>query len=138
MTATVLELTILLLTVITVILAVCKWQIVRDRSLILSVIRNALSAGTSRWIGILAGVVYLAVFMILGGQGGRIHVLFGRVIWNTTPTEVLTGILLAALVMLSMALFVYGLGMMGAKQSGRKGGIGFAGSMLAVIAAFCP
>ena len=138
MATTVLELTILLLAVIAVILAVSKWQIVRDRSLILSVIRSAFSARASRWIGILAGIVYLAVFMILGGQGGRIHILFGRVIWNTTPTEVLVGILLAALVMLSMALFVYGLGMMGAKQSGKKGGIGFAGSMLAVIAAFCP
>ena len=83
-------------------------------------------------------VFYLAVFMILGGQGGRVHVLFGRVIWNTSPGDLLPGILLALLVMLSMSLFIYGAGVMGAKKTGRQGGMGLIGSLLALLAAFCP
>jgi hypothetical protein len=60
------------------------------------------------------------------------------VIWNTTAGEILTGILLAILVMISIALFVFGIGLMGAKKSGKKSGMGFFGSMLALLAAFCP
>ncbi|MEJ2111789.1 MAG: hypothetical protein P8Z37_18140 [Acidobacteriota bacterium] len=52
--------------------------------------------------------------------------------------DVLTGMLLATLVLLSVSLFVFGAGRMGVKRSGREGGIGLTGSMLAVIAAFCP
>ncbi|MEJ2246054.1 MAG: hypothetical protein P8Y80_08285 [Acidobacteriota bacterium] len=129
---------ILLLAVFAVGLAIRKWHIVRDCRSILAVIRNALSARTSLWIGILAGIAYLVVFMIPGGKGGRVHILFGRVIWNTSPAEVLAGILLSLLVMMSMSLFVFGAGVMGARQSGKKGGIGIAGSLLAVLAAFCP
>jgi hypothetical protein len=130
--------TILLLSVITVVFAARQWHIVRDRSPILEVIRNALSSRVSLWVGILAGAAYLAVFMILGWRGGRIHVLFGRVIWNTSVGEMLVGIMLAVLVTLSISLFVFGAGVMGARQSGRKGGIGIAGSLLAMLAAFCP
>jgi len=126
------------LAVIFVGIATRRWHIVRDRHSILSVIRNALNERKALWAGILAGAVYLAVFMILGGRGGRVHVLFGRVIWNTTVGEVLAGILVAVLVMLSMSLFVFGAGVLGARQSGRKGGIGIAGSLLAMLAAFCP
>ena len=128
----------LLLAVIAVCIAVWKWHIIRDRRLILSVLQNALKERKAFWIGILTAVFYLAVFMILGGRGGRIHLLFGRLIWNTSPGDMLTGILLAILVMLSMALFVYGVNVMGAKRSGKKGGIGFIGSLLALLAAFCP
>ena len=46
--------------------------------------------------------------------------------------------LLAMLVMLSVTLFVFGVGVMGAGQTGKKSGIGFFGSLLAVLAAFCP
>ena len=127
----------LLLAVIAVCTALWKWRIIRDRRLILSVIQNALKERKALWIGILTAVFYLAVFVILGGRGGRIHLLFGRLIWNTSPGDMLTGILLALLVMLSMALFVYGVHVMGAKRSGKKGGIGFIGSLLALLAAFC-
>ena len=71
-----------------------KWHIIRDRRFILSVIQNALKERKAFWIGILTAVFYLAVFMILGGRGGRIHILFGRLIWNTSPGDMLTGILL--------------------------------------------
>jgi len=128
----------LLLAVIVVCIAVWKWHIIRDRRLILSVIRNALKERRAFWIGILTAIFYLVVFMILGGKGGRIHILFGRLIWNTSPGDMLTGILLAILVMLSMALFVYGVHVIGAKRSGKKGGMGFVGSLLALLAAFCP
>ena len=86
----------------------------------------------------LAGIVYLALFMILGGKGGRIHVLFGRVIFNTTAGEVLAGLLLAFLVMISMSLFVYNIQLIGLKKTGKEGGIGLFGAFLAVLAAFCP
>ena len=128
----------LLLAVIAVSVAMWKWHIIRDRRLILSVIQNALKERKAFWIGVLVAVFYLAIFMILGGKGGRIHILFGRLIWNTSPGDMLTGILLGILVMLSMALFVYGVGVMGAKRSGKRGGIGFIGSLLALLAAFCP
>jgi hypothetical protein len=119
-------------------LALRKWHIIRDRNRIIATIRNALSTQSALWVGIPAGIAYLAIFMILGGQGGRVHLLFGRVIWNTNALDVLTGMLLATLVLLSVSLFVFGAGRMGVKRSGREGGIGLAGSMLAVIAAFCP
>ena len=128
----------LLLAVIAVGIAFRKWHVFRDRYQVLSVIRNAFKEGKALWSGILTGVFYLALFMILGGKGGRIHFLSGRLIWNTSPGEVLAGILLAVLVMMSMSLFVYSVRVMGAKQSGKKGGMGFFGSLLALMAAFCP
>lgn len=128
----------ILAAVVVVGIAIKKWHVFRDHQQILSVIQNALKERKALWIGILTAVFYLAVFMILGGQGGRIHLLFGRVIWNTSPGDVLTGILLAILVMISMALFVFGVRLMGAKQSGKKSGMGFFGSLLALLAAFCP
>lgn len=128
----------LLVSAAVVAVAVKKWHIIRDRRQILSVIKNALKKRKALMSGILISLFYLAVFMILGGKGGRIHVLFGRVILNTTPFELLTGVLLAALVMISMTLFVFGVGVMGAKQSGKESGMGFFGSLLALLAAFCP
>jgi len=128
----------ILLAAVLLLTAVRKWHIIRDRRKIFAVILNALKERKAFLAGVLTGVFYLAVFMILGGKGGRVHILFGRVIWNTTAVEILTGILLAILVMISMALFVFGIGLMGAKQSGKKSGMGFFGSMLALLAAFCP
>jgi protein-S-isoprenylcysteine O-methyltransferase Ste14 len=128
----------LVLAVIAVGIAVRKWHAVRDRRLLLSVMLNALKERKALWVGILTAVFYLAIFMILGGQGGRVHLLFGRVIWNTSPRDMLAGILLALLVMLSMALFIYGVQVMGARWSGRQGGMGIIGSVLALLAAFCP
>jgi hypothetical protein len=119
-------------------MAIKKWHVFRDRQQFLSIIRNTLKDRKALWSGILIAIFYLVVFMILGGKGGRIHVLFGRLVWNTTPGEVLTGLLLAILVMMSMALFVFGVRLLGAKQSGRKSGMGFFGSLLALLAGFCP
>jgi hypothetical protein len=129
---------VLVVAVIAVVVAVRKWHVVRDRRQIFSVIKTALKERKALWIGILMAVFYLAVFMILGGQGGRVHVMFGRVIWNTSLGDLLPGILLALLVMLSMALFIYGVQVMGARRSGRQGGVGIIGSLLALLAAFCP
>ena len=128
----------LLLAVVVLGVAIRKWHIIRDRQQIISVIKNALKERRSLISGVLISLFYLTVFMIPGGKGGRVHVLFGRVIWNTTPTDMLTGLLLAMLVFISMALFVFGVGVMGAKQSGRKSGMGFFGSLFAFLAAFCP
>ena len=85
----------------------------------------ALNERRAFWIGTLLGIFYLAVFMILGGKGGRIHVLFGRLIFNATPWEMVTGLALAILVMISMTLFVYGVQVMGLKAIGkeRRGGV---------------
>ena len=128
----------ILLAVIIVGLAAKKWHIIRDRHLILSLMKLALNERRAFWIGTLLGIFYLAVFMILGGKGGRIHVLFGRLIFNVTPWEMVTGLALAILVMISMALFVYGVHVMGLRQSGKKGGVGFFGALLALLASFCP
>jgi len=128
----------LLLAVFAVAVAVKKWHVVRDRRQILLVIQLALKERKALWVGIVTAVLYLSVFLILGGQGGRVHILFGRVIWNTSLGDALPGILLALLVMLSMALTIYGIGVMGAKKSGRQGGMGIIGSLLALMAAFCP
>jgi hypothetical protein len=119
-------------------IAIMKWHVFRDRRQFLSAILNALKNRKALLSGISMAVFYLIVFMVLGGKGGRVHVLFGRLIWNTTPGEIVTGLLLAMLVMISMALFVFGVGVMGAKQSGKKSGVGFFGSLLALLAAFCP
>lgn len=131
------EITIIL-AVIAIAFAIKKWQVIQDRHQVFEVIKNALKEPKALWGGIFISVFYLTVFMILGGKGGRIHVLFGRVIWNTTPGEIFTGFLLAFLVMTSMALFVYGVQVMGGVQSGKKSGMGFFGSLLALLAAFCP
>jgi hypothetical protein len=80
----------------------------------------------------------MAVFMILGGKGGRVHVLFGRLIFNTTFGDVLAGILLAFLVMISMSLFVNAMQTMGMRGLGKESRIGLVGTFLAVLAAFCP
>jgi hypothetical protein len=128
----------LLLAVIAVGLATRKWHIMRDRLLILSAVRAAFRERKAFRIGTLAGVLYMAVFMILGGKGGRIHVLFGRLIFNTTAGEVLAGLSLAFLVMISITLFVYGVHVMGLARSGKEGGMGFFAHFLAVLAAFCP
>ena len=127
-----------LLAVIVVGLVVRKWHIIRDRHLILSTIRIALNERKAFRIGTLAGVFYMMAFMILGGKGGRVHVLFGRLIFNTNAGEMLAGILLAFLVMISMSLFVYGMQATGIKRSGKESGIGFFGAFMAVLAAFCP
>ncbi len=129
---------IIVFAVVAIALAIRKWHAIQDRHLIYAVIGNALKERKALWSGILTGVFYLIVYMILGGKGGRIHVLFGRIIWNTTPGEIFTGFVLAILVMTSMALFVYGVQVMGGVQSGKKSGAGFFGSLLALLAAFCP
>jgi hypothetical protein len=127
-----------LLAVVLIGVAVRKWQIIRDRHLILSTIKLALQERKAVWIGTLLGLCYLAVFMILGGRGGRIHILFGRLIWNTTSGEIVAGLVLALLVMISMTMFVYGVRVKGFAQSGKKSGMGLFGAVLALVASFCP
>jgi len=121
-----------------VVLAFRKWHILRDRRLITSSIGIALKDRRSVWLGIILGVLYLAVFAIFGGRGGRIHILFGRLIWNATPGEMLTGLVLAVLVAVSISLFIYRVRGKGLAVSMTKGGVGLAGTCLAVLAGFCP
>jgi hypothetical protein len=128
----------ILLAAILICLAAWKWRVVADRTSILSVIKTALNDRKALSAGIFFGVFYLAVYMIWGGKGGRIHLLFGRWILNTTAGEMLVGFMLGLLVMISMALFVYGVRVMGLTQSGKKGATGFGGGLLALLAAFCP
>lgn len=129
---------VVILSVIAIALAIKKWHVIQERYMIFEVIKNSLKEPKALWSGVFMGVFYLTVFMVLGGKGGRIHVLFGRIIWNTTPGEIFTGALLAILVTISMALFVYGVHVMGGVQSSKKSGMGFFGSLLALLAAFCP
>ncbi len=129
---------LLLLSALVVGIAVYKWHIISDRKQILSIIGNALKNKKALISGVLVSALYLAVFMFMGGKGGRVHVLFGQVIWNTTPSDLAKGLILSILVMISIALFVFGIGVLGAEQSCRKSGMGFFGSLLALIAAFCP
>ena len=127
-----------LFAVIVVGFAVRKWHVIRNRQSMLSAIRIALKERKAFWTGMLAGVFYLALFMILGGKGGRIHILFGRLIFNTTAAEVVPGLFLAFLVMISVGLFVYRMQLKAFKKPGKEGGIGIFGAFLAVLAAFCP
>lgn len=126
------------LAVVAVGLAVKKWHILRDRHWILSTIRTALREPKAFWIGTMAGLIYMAVFMILGGKGGRIHVLFGRWVFNTTAAEMLAGLSLAFLVMISMTLFVYGVRAGSLTKPAQEGGMNLFAAFLAVLAAFCP
>ncbi len=128
----------ILLALISVGLAVRKWHIIRDRHLILSVVKNAMKERKALLIGTVMGIFYLAVFVILGGKGGRVHVLFGRLVLNTSPGEMLAGFSLAILVTVSMTLFVYAVHVIGLMPSGKKAGIGFFGVLSALLAAFCP
>jgi hypothetical protein len=128
----------ILLAVIIIGFAVRKWHIIRDRHLIWSLMKLALNERRAFWIGTLLGILYLAIFMVPGGKGGRIHVLFGRLIINATLWEMVTGLALAILVMISMTLSVYGVHVMGLKQYGKKGQVGFFGALLALLASFCP
>lgn len=138
MKVNVFDITTVLLAAAAVGLAGWKRHVVRDRRLVFSAIRNALSARSAFWIGVLAGVAYLALFLIPGGRGGRVHILFGRIVWNATPGELAVGLSLAVLVALSMSLFVYAACLPGGKRPQSKNGYGIAGSMLAALAAFCP
>jgi hypothetical protein len=128
----------ILLSLIVVGLTIRKWHIIRDRQSILSAIKLALNDRRALWTGTLFGFSYLAVFMILGGRGGRVHVLFGRILLNTTPGEAFAGLVLSLLVLISVTLFVHGVSAVGFVQSGKRSGMGLLGSLLAVLAAFCP
>jgi hypothetical protein len=128
----------ILFAVIIVCFAARRWHVIQDRHLIFTSLKLALGQRKSFWAGVMFGVFYLAIFMILGGKGGRVHVLFGRLIWNGGAWEVTAGLGLAILVMMSMTLFVYGVQVMGFRQSGRQCGAGFFGALLALLASFCP
>lgn len=119
-------------------LSIWKWRIYQDRHSILSAIKLALKDRNAFWMGALLAALYLTLFMILGGKGGRIHILFGQWIFNTTPEEMFAGLTLAFLLMISTSLFVYGVRVMGSIKSAKKGGMGFGGAFLALLAAFCP
>jgi hypothetical protein len=126
------------LAVIAIGLAAWKWRVLQDRHSFLSVIRVALNDRKALWAGIFLAALYLAIFMIWGGKGGRIHVLFGRWILNASLGELLSGLALAILVMVSTALFAHGVRVMGSVQFGKKGAVGLSGALLALLAAFCP
>jgi hypothetical protein len=64
--------------------------------------------------------------------------LFGRLIFNTTAGDVLAGIPLAFLVMISISLLICNMQATGIKGSGKESGIGLFGAFLALLAAFCP
>ena len=120
-------------------LAVWKWHIVRDGHLLFSALKIALREPRAYRIGILAGLTYMTVFMGLGGKGGRIHVLLGRLVVNATNQEILTGVFLGLLVSISTALLVYRLQVVEPTKPGKKeGGIKILATLLAVLAAFCP
>lgn len=87
-----------------VVLAFRKWHILRDRRLIAFSIGTVLKDRRATWPGIILGVLFLVVFVVFGGRGGRIHILFGQLIWNATPVQLLTGLVLAVLVALLFIL----------------------------------
>jgi hypothetical protein len=117
---------------------VWKWRVLQERHCLLSAIKVALCDRKAFLAGVLLAAFYLAISMIWGGKGGRIHIVFGRWILNATSGELLAALALAILVMVSMALFVYGVRVMGAVQFRRNGAIGVSGILLALAAAFCP
>jgi hypothetical protein len=128
----------ILLAVAVIGFAAWKMNIPKNRRQILSVIKGALRYRNALLVGISFAVVYMSVFMILGGKGGRVHILFGRWIFNTTSGEVLTSLGMAILVMTSMTMFAYSIRMIGLVRSGKRCGAGIFGALLAALAAFCP
>jgi hypothetical protein len=138
MTASVINGTAMCLAGVAIGVAVLKWRVLNERDALLATIRTALSDRRAFRAGILFAAFYLAVFMILGGKGGRIHILFGRWILNATAGELIAALALSVLVMVSMALFVYGVRLMGSVHFRKKGAIGLSGTLLALLAAFCP
>lgn len=100
-------------------------------------IRNSLADRRGLLVGILAGLVYAVVFLVFGGQGGRVHYFYSRWIFNLTLADTVVGLVAMVLVVIAMAMFVYSWRLMGL-QTARKGGLGFVGTLLALLAAFCP
>ena len=116
---------------------VYKLKIVQDWRKIQATIRGALADRLGLLGGILAALIYAFVFLVFGGQGGRLHYFYGRWIFNMTVADGLLGITATILVAVGMAIFIFSLRLMGLRRAG-KGGLGIAGTLLAVVAAFCP
>jgi hypothetical protein len=118
-------------------LAGLRLNVFRDRRVFWTILGNALGEKVPVLVGLGAMLVYLAVFLIFGGEAGRVHLLYGRWIFTITSADILVAILVTPLVGLSMGLFVYSARHLGLVRTG-QGGVGLAGTLLAVVASFCP
>ena len=114
-----------------------RLEMLRDPRLIWTILGNAFRDRLSALVGLGAMLVYLAVFLIFGGESGRVHLLYGRWIFTITPADILVAVLVTPLVGISLGLFVYSTRHLGLVKPG-QGGASLGGTLLAVVASFCP
>jgi hypothetical protein len=114
-----------------------RLELFRDPRLIWIILGNALREKPPVLVGLGAMLVYLAIFLIFGGEAGRVHLLYGRWIFTITAADILVAALVTPLVGISMGLFVYSTRHLGLVKPG-QGGASLAGTLLAVVASFCP
>lgn len=114
-----------------------RLELFRHPRLVWTILGNAFREKLSAVVGLGAMLVYLAIFLIFGGEAGRVHLLYGRWIFTITPADILVAALAAPLVGISMGLFVYSARHLGLVKPG-QGGASLAGTLLAVVASFCP
>jgi hypothetical protein len=126
-----------LLSTVALLLLANKLRLFRDREVVGSILHLAITDRESVRLGIVAAAMYVAVFMIFGGQGGRIHVFWGRWILTMTAGDAVLGVFIAFLIGLAVVLISYSIKAMGLPKAG-KGGIGVLGTALAMLASFCP
>ena len=107
------------------------------RTELLAAVRQALAYPRARLWGIIAAAVYLVVFSVWGGKGGRIHYFYEEWIFTFTAGDVMVGLVTAILTGLVVALLVQTVKQVGMFKA-RQSGVGVFGTLLAVAASFCP
>lgn len=128
---------LILLSAVGIFLFARKLKIFQNKARSLSILRMALRDRFCAIFGISFAVFYGVVFLVFGGEGGRIHILFGRLIFNMTLGDGILGAIVMILVSLAMTLFAFNIKIMGLPK-GSKSGLGVFGAGLALLASFCP
>lgn len=119
--------------------AVVAWKldVWRRRSELFAAVRMSLADRPAALTGLLAAFVYLVIFSVWGGRGGRVHYFYEEWILTFTPVDVVVAIVTSVLMGLTMALLVTTVKQVGMFKA-RESGVGVAGTLLAVAASFCP
>jgi hypothetical protein len=109
----------------------------RNRSSLAAAVTAALGYRAALIAGIVAALAYLVVFFVWGGKNGRVHLFYGHWILNFNTVDVVVAAVTALLMGLTVTLLVQTVKQVGMfKNAG--GGVGVAGTLLAVAASFCP
>jgi hypothetical protein len=125
------------LSAVALLMLASRLKIFREPEMATSILKMALYDRESATIGVGFALFYALIFLIFGGRGGRIHILYGRWIFNMTIADAILGCVVMLLVALAMMLFAYNIKIMGLPKAD-KGGLGLLGAALALLASFCP